>query len=286
MKTILSSSILILAFLLAACGPVTAAPETSLPLNTPTAAPLGKSLLVWQRSGGFAGFCDKVVVEPTFEATVHNCKGDVKVTFKLTETQIAQLNGWLAAYQPIEFVQADPPMTADGMYVSLQLAGKGSQPADDKVVQSVMWFASELAAQAQANWNPPPEKADAEKALRDYFNALNKGDYILGAKFYGGDMELLQTWNPDIKDDLPALFERACTQNGLVCMAPRSLTYRGADQDGNYQFIVEFTSPDGALFVQGPCCGEESGVTFSRFVFRVKKTESGFAVLDLPPYVP
>ena len=69
-------------------------------------------------------------------------------------------------------------------------------------------------------------------------------------------------------------------------MAARTITYRGFDADGNYLFDVEFTSPDGTLFVQGPCCGETEGPTFSSFPFRVKKIESGFVVLDLPPYVP
>lgn len=148
MKPTLSSSILILGLALAACGPVTAAPEVNPPLSAPTAAPLGDSILVWQRSGGFAGFCDKVVVGPTFEATVYNCKGGMKVTFKLTETQSARLRGWLSAYRPVEFVQSDPPMAADGMYVSLQLAGRGSRPADDAAIRSMLDFASSLLSSA------------------------------------------------------------------------------------------------------------------------------------------
>lgn len=283
MKSHLLSSLLVLAVLLAACAPADAT-DASLPTPGPKSSAEG-ALLVWERSGGFAGFCDKVVVQSTFEVNGSNCKGETNIKFQLTESQIAQVNDWLATYQPIDYSQSDPA-TADAMTVSLMLAGRGGQVASDEIIQTVMWFASELAAQAQANLNPPPEKADAEKALRDFLVALNSGDYILGAKLYGGDTEILQTWNPDITDDLPAWLERACTQNGLVCMAPRTVAYRGLDSENNYQFIVEFTGPDGALFVQGPCCGEENGASISRFVFRVKKIESGFVVLDLPPYVP
>lgn len=284
MKSICFSPLLILVALLAACAPAPAK-VTDAPLATPAKPTTDETILVWERSGGFAGFCDKVVVSSAFEATAINCKGNTTATFPLTESQTAQLNAWLETYQPITYTHTDPA-TADAMTVSLTLAGRGDQVASDEVVQTMMWFASELAAQAQANLNPPPEKDKAEKALRDFLTALNAGDYILGAKLYGGDTEILQTWNPDIKDDLPAWLERACTQNGLVCMAPRAVTYRGLDSEGNYQFIVEFTSPDGALFVQGPCCGEENGTALSRFVFRVKKIESGFVALDLPPYVP
>lgn len=283
MRSPLLSSLLVLAVLLTACAP---AGSTDVALPTPGPKPSTEgALLVWERSGGFAGFCDKVIVQPTWEATVSNCKGDTTITFPLTETQTAQLNDWLTTYQPIDYTQSDPA-TADAMTITLTLAGRGDQIATEEVIQTVLWFASELVTQARANLNPPPEKDEAEKALRDFLTALNTGDYILGAKLYGGDTELLQTWNPDIKDDLPKWLELACTQNGLVCMAPRTLTYHGVDADGNQQFVVEFTSPDGTLFVQGPCCGEESGATFSRFVFRVKKIESGFVVLDLPPYVP
>lgn len=283
MRSIRFFPLLILAVLLAACAP---GGSTDAPLPTSGPKPVTEdALLVWERSGGFAGFCDKVVVQSNFTVTVSNCKSQADVRFPLTESQTAQLKDWLMTCQPINYTQSDPA-TADAMTVSLTLAGRGSQTASDEVIQTVMWFASELAAQAQANLNPPPEKSEAEKALRDFLTALNTGDYILGAKLYGGNTEILHTWNPDIQDDLPKWLERACTQNGLVCMMPRTITYRGLDSEGAYQFIVEFTNSDGALFVQGPCCGEENGATKSSFIFRVKKTESGFVVLDLPPYVP
>ncbi len=269
---------------LAACLPIPSGAQTEAPLATP-AVPPDRPVLIWEREGGFAGFCDRVIVYASAPAQVFNCKGETKTTFSLTETQRAQLDVWLATYQPIDYTQSDPAV-ADAMTITLFLAGGGSQQADAAVIQKIMEFASDLAAQAQANLNPPLEKAEAEKALRDFLNALNAGDYILGAKLYGGDTELLQTWNPDITDDLPALLERACAQNGLVCMSPRTVIYRGLDADGNYRFLVEFTDPDGALFAQGPCCGETEGPTFSSFLFRVKQTESGFAALDLPPYVP
>jgi len=269
---------------LAACAPL-ASTEAAAPQASPT--PVTEvSVLVWNRSGGFAGFCDKVVVYKSGLADVTNCKGDITTRIQLTDTPRQQLDGWLKTYKPIEVNQSDPA-TTDAMTITLFLAGNGTKEADEETIRLISQFAADLAAQAMLNLNAPPEKDDAEKSLREYLTALNNGDFILAAKLYSGDPELLQTWNPDIKkDDLPALFERACSQNGLVCMTPRTLTYRGIDADGNYQFNVEFNNPDGTLFRQDPCCGETEGPSFTSFLFHVAKTESGFAVLDLPPYVP
>jgi hypothetical protein len=268
---------------LAACAPISAT-EVVTPQASPTST-IQVAVLEWERSGGFAGFCDKVIVYPPDRADVINCKGDMKTRIQLTDTQREQLDNWLKTYKVIRFQQKDPAV-ADAMSISLLLASGGEQEADEETIQLISQFAADLASQAMLDLNAPPEKDEAEKTLRDYLTALHDGDFILGAKLYGGDTELLQTWNPDITDDLPALFERACTQNGLVCMTPRTVTYRGIDADGNYQFNVEFNNPDGTFFHQGPCCGETEGPSFTSFLFRVVKTDSGFAVLDLPPYVP
>ena len=275
--------ILIPILLLAACAPVPAT-EADAPQASPIAA-TEISVLTWNRSGGIAGFCDEVTVYASGFAKVVNCKGEIETAVFLTETQREQLDGWVKTLKPIEYTQSDPA-TADAMTISLFFAGSGAQQADEQTIGLISQFASELAAQAVFNLQAPPETAEAEQALRDYLTALHAGDFILGAKLFGGDTELLQTWNPDITNDLPALLERACAQNGLVCMTPRTVTYRGLDADGAYQFLVEFNNPDGTLFRQGPCCGETEGPSFTSFLFRVVKTESGYAVLDLPPYVP
>jgi hypothetical protein len=277
------SIFLLTLLLLAACAPVPAT-EAAAPQASPTAA-AEITVLAWTRSGGIAGFCDEVTVYASGFAKFLNCKSETETSVFLTETQREQLDGWVKTLKPIDYIQSDPA-AADAMTITLTLAGRGAQPADEKTIGLISQFAVDLQAQANFNLNAPPEKAGAEQALRDFLTALHAGDFILGAKLYGGDTELLQTWNPDITDDLPALLERACTQNGLVCMTPRTVTYRGLDGDGAYQFLVEFNGPDGALFRQGPCCGETEGPSFTSFLFRVVKTGSGYAVLDLPPYVP
>ena len=193
----------------------------------------------------------------------------------------------------IDYSNADPAV-ADGIKLSLKLPGKGQKNADDITIKSILGFVSDLSARAGFLAKAGPDMPAAREALTDYFTALHSGDYILGGKLYGGPTDLLQTWNPDIKNDLPTLFKRACQQNGIVCMLLRSITYRGLDSRGGVQFLVEFNNPDGSLFVQGPCCGEPSGDQtgaknvpgISNYLFSVLSASGDWKVMDLPPYVP
>lgn len=283
MKTIRVSILLVAIFILSACAPGSTTDENQ-PQSNPTET-IETAVLTWERTGGIAGFCDKVIIYESNLTEVTNCKGDFQRRIQLTEGQREQLDDWLKTLQPIEFTRSDPA-TVDAMTIWLSLAGEGSQKADDVIIGSISQFAGELASQVEFEQNAPPEKSEAEQVLRNYLSALNEGDFILGAKLYGGSIELLQTWNPDINNDLPALLERACTQNGLVCMKPLSIAYRGFDEFDNYLFQVEFSNPNGSLFKQGPCCGDENGTPVTSFIFRVVKTDEVYTVLDLPPYVP
>lgn len=279
MKTCQIHFLLIIFLVLTACVPVSNQPQAN-----PTEHPLAVALL-WERTGGIAGFCESVIIYQSGATLIQNCKADIVIQGQLTEGQRVQLDGWLKTLKVIDYRESDPAV-ADNMTILLSLAGKGSQMADEETIRLIAEFAADIAYQVEMDRNQPPEKELAEQVLREYLSALNQGDFILGAKLYGGDTEILRTWNPDIPDDLPALFERACSQNGLVCMSPLSIAYRGVDEFDNQLFQVEFSNPDGSLFQQDPCCGEEEGPTVTNFLFRVQKTEDGYVVLDLPPYVP
>jgi hypothetical protein len=238
----------------------------------------------YQRAGGFAGFCDDVAVYLYGAAEISNCKG-FKASQQLTASQLEQVYAWYDGLAPVDYSHKDPAV-ADAMKITLTLPGKGQKTADEATIQAINEFAAALLAQSTFKARAGADLPEAEKALNEFFTALHSGEYILGAKLYGGDTSLLQTWNPDIQNDLPQWLERACTQNGLQCLLPRSVTYRGPDARGGYQFDVEFNNADGTLFRQGPCCGETSGVSNSVFLFSVVKSAETWQALDLPPYVP
>ena len=238
----------------------------------------------WHREGGVGGFCDDVVVYLTGWVRASDCKS-YDVQGYLTASQLDQLYAWVDGLTTIDYTQTYPAST-DGLKMTLALAGNGQNQAEDEMIGDIFEFAATLYTELGYASEAGADVDEAQQVLQDYLMALNSGDYILAAKLYGGDISLLQSWNPDMGDDLPALLERACTQNGLRCLVPRLITYRAPDSDGGYHFYVEFNNDDHTLFQQGPCCGETSGAPVSMFPFLVEKSASGLVVTDLPPYIP
>ncbi len=238
----------------------------------------------WHREGGVAGFCDDVAVYLTGWVTASDCKGFNAETY-LTASDLEKLFGWVDGLSNIDYNDSNAPI-ADGMTITLALSGNGQEKADEETMREIIAFAATLDSQLGYAATAGPDVDNARQGLLDYLVALHTGDYALAAKLYGGDTDLLETWNPDIpRADLPALFERACSQNGLQCLAPRTITYRASEVDSHH-FWVEFSNEDGTLFKQGLCCGETIGVTTSMFPFSVEQTANVFTVMDLPPYVP
>jgi hypothetical protein len=238
----------------------------------------------WRREAGPGGFCDDVVVYLTGGVRASDCKG-YDVQGYLTASQLDHLYAWVDGLAIIDYSQTFPAATGE-LKMTLALTGNGQKQADDEMIREIFEFAATLYTELGYAAEAGVDVDEAQRVLRDYLMALNSGDYILAAKLYGGNINVLQSWNPDIRDDLPALFERACTQNGLQCLVPRMITYRAPDPDGGYNFYVEFNKDDQTLFQQGPCCGETSGAPVSLFPFLVEKSVNGLLVTDLPPHVP
>jgi heat shock protein HslJ len=140
----------------------------------------------------------------------------------------------------------------------------------------------------QASPEPPAEQA-AQEALIRYFSLLSDGQYSQAVELYGGDYDTLTVWNPEIDpSDHAGLWERGCTMNGLQCLAVHQILATERIDEDSYRFTVQFEKPDGSLFVRGPCCGatEQEMPSQSDFVFTVVRQGEGFAVQELPVYVP
>lgn len=130
---------------------------------------------------------------------------------------------------------------------------------------------------------------EAYNTLINFFELLNVKEYDGAALLYGGSYEGLQERNPSVDPaDHVKLLENACEINGNKCFLVRTATFKELQGD-IFVFQVEFSNPDGSLFVRGPCCGanETEMPPESQFEYKVKKNVDGkFLVMDLPIYVP
>ena len=146
-----------------------------------------------------------------------------------------------------------------------------------------------VATAAPTPTSTPSTVSEAQEVLITFFQLMNSKNYAAGDALYGGSYETMQNWNPDIDpSDHLTLWHKACEQNGLQCLLARTVTFKELQGD-TYVFQVEFSNPNGSLFVLGPCCGanETEMPPVSQFEYKVTRNSNGkFVVLDMPPYVP
>ncbi len=135
----------------------------------------------------------------------------------------------------------------------------------------------------------PSTAGEAHDILINFLSSLHTKNYAAAVPLFGGDYEQLQVFNPDIDaDDHLALWTWACERQLLQCLEVRSAVLKQQVGDA-YIFQVEFSNPDGSLFVLGPCCGanETEMPPVSQFEFTVTRNADGkFVVMNMPPYVP
>ena len=140
------------------------------------------------------------------------------------------------------------------------------------------------------NLAPSDDEALAAEAVYAFFDTLAAGDYDVAAQQYGGSYDVLTGYNPNVApDDVATLWRNGCSINGLNCLKARSLTLADRPAEGEYRFNVEFSTREGELFVQRPCCGvdETQQPPQSLFPIRVARGADGrYRVMDLPPYTP
>jgi hypothetical protein len=132
--------------------------------------------------------------------------------------------------------------------------------------------------------------SDAQGTLIKFFELLNAKQYADADALYGGDYEQLKIFSADTNPtDHAKLWADACQLAGLQCLKIRT-AYLKNQQGDTYLFQVEFSRPDGSLFVQGVCCGGSDEIQpppVSKFEYHVTRNTNGkFLVMELPPYVP
>ncbi len=162
-----------------------------------------------------------------------------------------------------------------------------------KFVQFVFLTLALFLASCSGNSNSGAEtpKSDldlARQVLVQYFKLLHSERYFEAAHFYGGSYDVLQEWNPSVvSSDHATLFQQGCEQNGMICFEISNFISTEELPNG-YRFTVEFTNDDGEILVIGDCCSDtdDSVPRQSHFKFTVLESGDGYAVQELPVYVP
>lgn len=141
-----------------------------------------------------------------------------------------------------------------------------------------------------AEASPIPSVDLARGTLLTFFNLLHLRRYEEAIPLYGGDYEIMQTWNPDVDpNDAVALWTNACESNGLRCLPVLNIVNQLKISPTEFHFLVEFMWDDGSLFVRGPCCGatEEEMPPVSQFEYTVVLGLDGkYRVMGWPVHVP
>ena len=118
----------------------------------------------------------------------------------------------------------------------------------------------------------------ARRALYDYLQASNRGDYKAAAYYYGGSYDFLIPNNPDINpSNKEGLFKRYCQFNGKNRCALGHWTMSGIKEkspisQSEMRFVVTFE--------------ELMDTAVRKIDFRLKRIGGEFKVLALPPRLP
>lgn len=243
----------------------------------------------WTREGGIAGFCDDLAIYRDGTVKVASCKSAV-VQITLGDRDLDKIYGWLDGWAKFEAEQKDQA-AADSMTERWIFNGVGTQTASTANQQQVLDFLRNLAAEAAQTTTTLPSGSleNAQTALSAFFRLLSERRFSDAVLWYGGSMDVLTGYNPDVPPDRQAvLFDRGCSTNGLVCMPIFKVLKAQAVSKTEFHFTVQFTSADGTVFAQGPCCGEDptSKPPVTDFEYSVRWQDGRYKVQELPPYVP
>lgn len=247
------------------------------------------AVLSWRREGGEPNICEELSLDSAGLAIASACgSGESKELgrARLTTIQLKRLYDWIDGLSSYELENALLLETGT-VTTRIVFTGRGENKALDVHQQEMDAFAQELFT----HLSQPQDKAEIEAArqsLLAYMIALNEGRYDDAADFFGGDMQVLREYNPNIPaDDRAALFQAACMQNGFVCeLSVLNEISAARITPTKFRFVVELQYADGSQFVLGSCCGTDpSGEPLAtQFEFYVEQLDGRYLVLTLPVY--
>jgi hypothetical protein len=247
-------------------------------------------VFTWDREGGIAGFCDHLEVYAYGEAWASGCNPDeegASMPVLLNDRQLRLLYQWMDNYATFEYEESDPA-TADAMTTRLSFFGSGSQEVEEATRQEMQELTTELYTEATTPQNPEA-LSKAREVLISYLEHLSAGRFEQAVEYYGGSYEQLVYFNPEIAPgEHAALFEAACTINGMICLPVLNVVDETQLSEVEFRFTVELRDESGKAFVLGPCCGAdpEEEPPMTQFPYSVINSNGKLLVMEPPLYVP
>jgi hypothetical protein len=115
-------------------------------IDTPIPFPANTPILIWQRVGGIAGFCDEVTVFANGDYTVKDCKTSSTQTGQISAAQLTQLTRLVNKVQSFENETGDSAV-ADAMSVKITFKGVGSLAPSQEDITTLKNFSALLVTQ-------------------------------------------------------------------------------------------------------------------------------------------
>jgi len=284
--------------LLVACAPASISPKPISPIQSSDTEPMSGYLTL--QDGRLVEY--KILIPKDWneeEKIEYRKEGntnyfDYRANPKYTLFSIAAFTE--AVWQEIkqEPGHGEQLLTQDGIVyvynIALDNPYAGSQAEEfQKMAEQVQNVVSSLSASIIST---AAEMEEARNVLVTFFNLLSEGNYAEATELYGGTYENLSDMNPEVDpNDHAALLKNACAINGFQCLQIKEIVQEIQDSPTTFIFTLEFSNPDGSLFVLNACCGATGTETppqsrFDYIVNRVPQLGNIFLVQWLPVYVP
>jgi len=112
--------------------------------------------VVWERSGGIAGICQKLSLQADGSYLLENCNTGTQISKgTLSASQLDTLNGYLSQYSKIQWSSTAPAGSADMFADQYTLIGSGDQTPTPSEETAINDFLANLANQlAGPNYTP------------------------------------------------------------------------------------------------------------------------------------
>lgn len=111
-----------------------------------------RDVIVWERSGGIAGICQRLTIQSTGSYSVEDCiRQQPLKKGQLSRSQFASLQGYLNRYNRFEWELPQTPNSADMFAENYTFSGKGRRSPSAKEKEAINSMLSQLTMQLMDN---------------------------------------------------------------------------------------------------------------------------------------